>query len=442
MLSSTTRRSAGALVAATAALVVAAPTHAVVPGAPSPDPSQKAGASLVVAGKPGSIVFVRDHDVWLSRPDGTDLHRVTHDGSAATPYQSPSQSDTGLIAVGHGPEIKLLQQNGELVRRMDPGPLTSGVSHPLDGPPVNVAISPDGSKVAYTLASYQCPVAAPCGAQRATAVTHTDALTPPAVHGQTHYWDPSWIGNGRMVQSGGYLHQVSLVDLGAAPVHWFDDVDLPEVPYGTGTDLADAEVSPDGRWLGAVRGYGAGAHVVHYRVDGDVTSGPPPVVPDWLCATSELGGLGSPTFSPDSTTMMWHEPDGLWALPSLGEPCSAPQLVVPHASQPDWSAAPVSPGAGAEQPGRTTFTGSRRPVLKGVKQVGAKLRVRGSWTPRPARVRHTWLRNGKRIKGATGRTYRLRRADAGKRISVRLKLTAPGVTTAVLTSRKTKKVRR
>lgn len=446
MHSTRVRRSAGAIVAATAALALAAPTHAApTHGAPPSDPVHQTSPSApesardasILAGKPGSIVFIRNHDVWLSRPDGSQLHRVTRDGSAAKPYQSPSQSDTGLIAVGHGAEIKLLGQNGSLVRRMDPPPLTSGTSHPLDGPPVNVAISPDGSKVAYTLASYQCPVAAPCGAQRATAVTRTDAFTPVGVYGQTHYWDPSWAGNARTIQSGGYLHQISLVDVGGPIAHWFDDHDLPEVPSGGSTDLTDAELSPDGRWLGAVRGYGDGTHVVHYRVDGNAVSGPPPNVPDWLCATSTSPGLAGPTFAPDSSTMMWQEPDGLWALPQLGEPCIDPQLVVPDASQPDWSAAPVNPGKATGG-----FTVKRKPTLNGAANVGSKLRVVGSWTPKPAKVRYTWFRGAKRIKGVTGKSYRLRRADVGSRISVRVKLTAPGLDPTVVVTKKSKKVRR
>ena len=434
-------RRAAALGALAVAAALAVPAHAATAatrasGADGPGSSSRPQVAdrAVTSGKPGSIVFIRQHDAWLSAPDGSRLHRLTRDGTAGKPYQSPSQSDTGIIAVGHGNEIKVLRQDGSLVRKLDPGPLTSGVGHPLDGPPVNVAISPDGSRIAYTFAAYQCAPGAPCGAQRATAVTRTDRLTPASVWGQTQYWDPSWIGNARMIQSGGYLHQASLVDLGGGDAHWFDDVDLPEVPYGAGTDLTDFELSPDGRWLGGIRGYGDGTHVVHYRVSGNATSGPPPVVPDWLCATTFLAGLGSPTFAPDSSTMMWHEPDGLWALPSLGEPCVDPQLVVPNASQPDWSAAPVAV--------RNTFTTTTKARVVGTARVGTTLRVRGEWSPRPTRVGYTWLRGGTVIKGARAATYRLRPADAGARVSARLRLTAPGTTPLVVRTAPTGTVRR
>ena len=54
------------------------------------------------------------------------------------------------------------------------------------------------------------------------------------------------------------------------------------------------------------------------------------------------------------------------------------------------------------------------------------------------KVKYVWLRNGKPIKRATKRSYRLRRGDRGKRISCKITLTPAGggkaltVTTAAL----------
>lgn len=438
------RRSAGALLAAASVLAL---TAGPADGAAADARSRESAARI--AATPGSIVFIRDHNVWLSRPDGSNAHQVTRDGVADRPYQSPSQSDTGVIAVGLGNEILLLQQNGTVMNRMDPGPLISGVSHPIDGPPVAVAISPDATKVAYTLASYQCAIGVPCGAQRATAITHTDRLTPVSVYGQTHYWNPSWVGNGRTIQSGGYLHQITLNDLGQPAQHWFDDIDVPQVPYGEGTDLDDAELSPDGRWLGAVRGYGDKTQIVWHRVTGNALTGPAPEVPHRICETSTLAGLAGPTWSPDSTTMMWTEPDGLWATTGLDAPCPNPVLVVPNASQPDWSAAPVNPaplpgGKVPDTPGGQdkTFSVTTKVSLKGAAKVGKKLRVTGSWTPKASEVRYRWLRGGKLIKRAQAAAYRLRKADIGTRISARVTLSAPGVKTYTVTTKRTAKVRR
>jgi hypothetical protein len=90
--------------------------------------------------------------------------------------------------------------------------------------------------------------------------------------------------------------------------------------------------------------------------------------------------------------------------------------------------------------------GGTKPVIKIKKprkvKVGAKLSV-------PAKIAgfksasYQWLRNGKRIKGATKRVYKIRRADRGKKIACRLTL-KPGnvkVTTKPVTVPKKKRRR-
>ena len=91
-----------------------------------------------------SIVFLKDYNVWLAAPDGSELTQVTTDGTYERPYLSPSQADDGTIAVAKGTEIVRLRQNGEVINRLDPPPLVDSVSHPVDGTPVDVAISNRG----------------------------------------------------------------------------------------------------------------------------------------------------------------------------------------------------------------------------------------------------------------------------------------------------------
>ncbi|MGN0065140.1 MAG: hypothetical protein ACI379_12940 [Nocardioides sp.] len=82
---------------------------------------------------------------------------------------------------------------------------------------------------------------------------------------------------------------------------------------------------------------------------------------------------------------------------------------------------------------RMFYAGSQsRVVVTGKARVGKKLGVRslvwiGADYRRPPglKLRHQWLRNGRAIRGATGRTYRLTRADKGKRISVVERASAP-----------------
>ncbi|MFJ9393217.1 M4 family metallopeptidase [Nocardioides sp. NPDC101246] len=61
------------------------------------------------------------------------------------------------------------------------------------------------------------------------------------------------------------------------------------------------------------------------------------------------------------------------------------------------------------------------PTISGTRRVGYLLTaMRGEWKPAGVTYSYQWLRNGKAISGATGKTYRLRSIDRGDRIRVRV----------------------
>ena len=95
-----------------------------------------------------SIVFIKDHNVWLANPDGTGQYQVTLDGDASSPYRSPSQADDGTIFAikGSGTDATFhkMKQNGVLL-----APPFEG-SAPGSGP-LEASISPDGSLAASSL---------------------------------------------------------------------------------------------------------------------------------------------------------------------------------------------------------------------------------------------------------------------------------------------------
>lgn len=296
----------------------------------------------------GSIVYIKDHDVWVANANGSGQYRVTKNGTASSPWRSPSQADDGTIAASHNDQIVRLKQNGTVLNSINPPPLKNSVSHMVDGVPVKVAISPDGKLITWAFATYECPVGVSCGARTVTGYTAADRLTNPSKYGSTFFTDPSWIGNDRTLQSGGYGSQVNIHDLGTSePAHWFDDSDYAE----NDTDLSDAELSPDGTRLAAVRGYGNSTHIIWYSETGNAKSGPAPAVPRPDCLTGELAGLSGPSWSPDSKSLIWEEPDGLW-LKSDVTVCDKPQpkLLIPGGSEPDWGPAGVNPGPRTDDP--------------------------------------------------------------------------------------------
>jgi hypothetical protein len=294
-----------------------------------------------------SLVFIKDSNVWLGNADGTGLYQVTADGTYASPYRSPSQANDGTIAVGHGNEILRMRQNGTVLNRLDPYPLTNSVSHPMDGPAVNVAISPDGSKIAYTFVSAECPVGASCGARAATGYTAADHLTPPEGAGTTYFNHPSWVTSARTVQFGGYGSQVNLHDVGTpGAVHWFDDS---QYASDGGEDLGDGEVSADGTKIALVRSYGENTHIIWWRLGGNAQTGTPSYGdPAAGCATGKQAGTDGPTWSPDGSRLAWRETNAgqneIW-VKDQAETCDVqPRLLIPGGSEPDWGPANVNPG--------------------------------------------------------------------------------------------------
>ncbi len=80
---------------------------------------------------------------------------------------------------------------------------------------------------------------------------------------------------------------------------------------------------------------------------------------------------------------------------------------------------------------------SAKPSITGTRRVGETLTaIAGSW-PLGTTFTYQWLRNDKTIPGATGHTYGLVAADAGKRISVRVQGTLPSTQVQTRTSAKT-----
>lgn len=95
---------------------------------------------------------------------------------------------------------------------------------------------------------------------------------------------------------------------------------------------------------------------------------------------------------------------------------------------PDGSAEVVVAGPGAPDTGdAASWTVLVPAEVKGRARVGAKLRALRPVLSAPAATWHyQWLRNGKPVKGAVRSSYRIRKADRGRRLTVRVTASAPG----------------
>ena len=406
----------------------------------------------------GTIVYISNYNVWIARGDGTGARALTTDGSFAAPYGSPTQSDGGIVVATHVERLVRMNQSGTVLNVLDPPPLPTSVGVSIDGMPSAAAISPDGARIAYTHTKYLTPTGASSGFRSATGYTAADRLTDPAPSKTTYFWSPSWVGNSRTLQTGGAGSHVQIHDLGAEPVHWFDDDDI----YYPSTDVGNTELSRDGRYLAAVRGYNETSTMFWYSVNGNATSGAAPADPTPLCQIGPLTGITNPTWAPDSDSLAWQEPDGIWSRSGAGD-CTVPStLILPGGSEPHWSpaalsapdptttpttSAPPSPTATPTTPPSSqapaVLRNTKRPVITGKARPGQKLKASaGAWSLSGARYTFQWLRNGKAIAGHVARSqaYRVARADRGKKLSVRVAATLGGQTqTATAASVKVKR---
>lgn len=111
------------------------------------------------------------------------------------------------------------------------------------------------------------------------------------------------------------------------------------------------------------------------------------------------------------------------------------------------SAATVKPSLGGtlDLGDVTVSTGLRAtttPKISGRAQRGKTLKVGSNqWSIGSVAVKRQWLRDGKPIKGATKSSYKVTKADKGRRLSVRVTGSRSGRPSATITTRQTSRVR-
>jgi hypothetical protein len=104
-------------------------------------------ASAAPAAHADSIAYIKDGNVWLSTPDGARQHQVTGSGA----YADVSQADDGTMIALTGVRLHKLDHFGRVLADFDtPVSDTRPAGRRTFFGPFDPAVSPDGSKVAYT----------------------------------------------------------------------------------------------------------------------------------------------------------------------------------------------------------------------------------------------------------------------------------------------------
>jgi hypothetical protein len=383
------------------------------------------------AASPGSIVFIKNHNVWIADGDGGRQRQLTSDGRPDSSWSTPTQSDTGLVVAVNGPRIYRMDQFGTVLGSFIPPRLKNSLGDLVTNFPINhVAVSPDGSKLAFT---YVRVVAG--GPERfSTGYAKVDGTTLGAP--QSYFDNPSWVTSTRTLENGGGGSMMNLRDVGTdGHIYWWDDLEY---------DVSDAEIARDGQSMTAVRTRSGGdSQIMWYSLpNSNVQTNNDPNYPTARCATTWEPVIGGPTIAPDGSSIAWSEPDGIWIKRNAAGACTnpAPTLLIPGGSEPSWSAAavqappvtnpvpttpvpttPVPTTPVPTQPQSNKFVVKQKPRVVGKARVGQVLKAtRGVWSPAASSYQFRWLRDGKTIKKATKVAYRLTRADKRKKISVRV----------------------
>jgi len=349
-----------------------------------------------------SLVFIRDHNVWLANADGSGQYQVTLDGTPGSGYDSPSQADDGTIVAIRTPpggraQLWRMTQSGQL--------LNAPINTPAPGTgAIDARVSPDGRLVAYWfVTTVNDPTCVFCVnvASRAL-ISHSDSFTAPDAIGTPNLGAvPSWMSNDTLLLSSGSATQWYYKLGMPEAAEWWGDFDNcgPCTP-APAVGLTDGEVSHDGTRIALVRGDNDES-IVLYKANGA-----PPAIPTPECAfTGPTGKFLGPTWSQDGGTLAWQENDGIWSdtIPDVTNCATYGQqrLLVAGGTEPDFGPAAVNPGArpacgnpgnpaacpappcttGAPPPcttcGPSSVAARLRSFLGSEAQALAKLRIRG-----------------------------------------------------------------
>jgi hypothetical protein len=319
-------------------------------------------AALGMAAGPAaadSLVFIRADNVWLANPDGSGQYQVTLDGTAGSPYGSPSQADDGtILAIRQPPgsrnQLWRMSQSGRL--------LNTPINTPAPGPAgaLDARLSPNGALVAYwfatTTSDPSCPYCVNI-ANRALLsypdrFTNYDEIGTPNTGG----W-PSWVTNDTITIGSGSATQW-YYKLGMSEAEqWFA---LSDLRPGEILSLLDAEAAPTGDRLAVVRGDNQET-ILLGKMNGPPPTKPTPVDPDCEGYQNPTGKFVNPTWSSNGQLLAWQEGDGIWAgaIPADLTTCTGlpnPALIIQGATEPDLSPAAINPGArpGCGNPGNPT----------------------------------------------------------------------------------------
>ncbi len=313
-------------------------------------------ALLVSAGsaQASSLVYIKDYNIWLANPDGSEQRQLTTDGFKELPYESPSQSDDGTILAGRGLRFVKLDRQGNRIGSLLPTILVGKPDNAYAIGPFDPKLSPDGHKLAYWIGTWSMWFDYGTNiswSDPKDAVIWQDADSGAQLGFTLFYQKPAWLQDSQHALLNQPGNRLAAQIVGSAVGGHHSDVtpvftDSDSMPVGEyySQDVGDAELTPAGDKLVALRG--VSQETIRFY---DVRSARP-VVSECYLGQPVGGSAADPTWAPDGSAVAWAEGDGIWSTP-VGALDSAdcswakPHLLIAGGSQPDWGPADATPAA-------------------------------------------------------------------------------------------------
>jgi hypothetical protein len=322
------------------------------------------GATSAAAAPKTAIAYVQDGDVFLVGADGTGAHALTTDGTPEDRYRRPRVAADGSVWALDDWQVVHLGAGGGRIGTIPIAPPKDSKGRDLQDIPEWLDLSPDGTRVAWSVTNLNCPEGEDCYADGFTGVV--DLATGQSAGVQAGLTETSFLDDQRLIGiDEHWLGDVRVASPSGPPALWYNDRDTFSTEIGTPRQPAVAADKAHYATLRTVQGRGVGVFI--YKSAAAATPSGLASPPQQLCVINNVDASSAgPSWSPDGRSVVVAQNDGLAAYDFADVHSSAEcatkvrftAIADKGAIEPDWG---VVPGTVPDPPSEGGTPGTPAP---------------------------------------------------------------------------------